>query len=80
MLFLLKVGGEASTQYFMFICTYSFCLLAGPIINADYTLQMYNYYVVLLQKPIGRKVARHVQKEVSSVQSINNVQKLGNSC
>ena len=42
MLFLLKVGGEDYTQYFMIIGTYySICLLAGPIINADYTLQMY---------------------------------------
>ena len=40
MLFLLKVGGETYNGTY-----YSFCLLAGPIINADYTLQMYNYVV-----------------------------------
>ena len=81
MLFLLKVGGEAY-NYTMIIGTYYyFCLLAGPIIIM-LTIHFTDvYYVVsIILQGLGRRVARHVQKEVSSVHGINNVQKLGKSC
>ena len=53
MLFLFKVGGEAYTQYYNHLYLLFFLFAGRPyIINADYTLQMYDYYVIhILQRP-----------------------------